>query len=40
MKKIIVTGNVGRDPEVRADQSGNQFVTFSIGVSVGTDIPF
>ncbi|MCE2705837.1 MAG: single-stranded DNA-binding protein [Proteobacteria bacterium] len=36
MKKIIVTGNVGRDPEVRADQSGNQFVTFSIGVSVGT----
>ena len=36
MKKIIVTGNVGRDPEVRADQSGNQFVTFSLGVSVGT----
>lgn len=36
MKKIIVTGNVGRDPEVRMDQNGNQFVTFSIGVSVGT----
>ncbi len=36
MKKMIVTGNVGRDPEVRADQSGSQFVTFSIGVSVGT----
>src|SRR3989338_3315828 len=36
MKKIIITGNVGKDPELRADQSGNQFVTFSVGVSVGT----
>lgn len=36
MKKIIVTGNVGRDPELRADQNGNQFATFSLGVSVGT----
>jgi single-strand DNA-binding protein len=36
MKKIIVTGNVGRDPELRADQNGNQFATFSVGVSVGT----
>ena len=36
MKKIIVTGNVGKDPELRADQSGNQFATFSVGVSVGT----
>ena len=36
MKKIIVTGNVGKDPEVRTDQAGAQFVTFSIGVSVGT----
>jgi single-strand DNA-binding protein len=36
MKKIIITGNVGRDPEVRADASGNTFVTFSVGVSVGT----
>lgn len=36
MKKIIVTGNVGRDPELRADQSGNQFASFSLGVSVGT----
>ena len=36
MKKIIVTGNVGRDPELRADQNGSQFATFSIGVSVGT----
>jgi len=36
MKKIILTGNVGRDPELRADQTGNQFATFSVGVSVGT----
>lgn len=36
MKKIIVTGNVGRDPELRADQNGSQFATFSVGVSVGT----
>lgn len=36
MKKIILTGNVGRDPELRADQNGNQFVTFSLAVSVGT----
>jgi len=36
MKKVIVTGNVGRDPEIRADQSGGQFVTFSLGISVGT----
>ena len=38
MKKMIVTGNVGRDPELRADSTGNQFVTFSIGVSVGTKL--
>ncbi|MDQ5920510.1 MAG: single-strand DNA-binding protein [Pseudomonadota bacterium] len=36
MKKMIITGNVGRDPELRADQSGSQFATFSVGVSVGT----
>lgn len=36
MKKIIITGNVGRDPELRSDQTGNQFATFSVGVSVGT----
>lgn len=36
MKKLIVTGNVGRDPEMRADQSGNMFATFSFAVSVGT----
>lgn len=36
MKKIIITGNVGRDPEMRADQAGGQFASFSVGVSVGT----
>lgn len=36
MKKIILTGNVGRDPEMRSDQDGNQFASFSLGVSVGT----
>ncbi|MCX8514089.1 MAG: hypothetical protein RL017_881 [Pseudomonadota bacterium] len=36
MKKLIITGNVGREPELRADQNGNQYTTFSVGVSVGT----
>lgn len=36
MKKIIVTGNVGRDPEMRSDAEGNQFATFSMAISVGT----
>lgn len=36
MKKLIITGNVGADPELRIDSSGNQFSTFSVAVSVGT----
>ncbi len=36
MKKIIITGNVGRDAESRADQSGNTFTSFTVAVSVGT----
>ncbi|MFN8771085.1 MAG: single-stranded DNA-binding protein [Neisseriaceae bacterium] len=36
MKKIIITGNLGKDPEKRADQNGNQFAVFSVAVSVGT----
>ncbi len=36
MKKIIVTGNVGRDVTAHASPNGNQFAVFSIGVSVGT----
>jgi len=36
MKKLIITGNLGKDPEKRADQNGNQFATFSVAVAVGT----
>lgn len=36
MKRLIITGNVGQDPELRLDNSGNQFTTFSVAVSVGT----
>jgi single-strand DNA-binding protein len=36
MKKIIITGNVGRDPEIRNTKTGEQFVSFSVAVSVGT----
>jgi single-strand DNA-binding protein len=38
MKKLTITGNLGRDPELRIDASGNKFATFSVGVSVGTKI--
>ncbi len=36
MKKIILTGNLGRDPEMRTSPSGEQFATFTLAVSVGT----
>ncbi len=36
MKKMIITGNVGKDPEIRATQAGKEFASFSVGVSVGT----
>lgn len=35
MKKIFVTGNVGRDPESRYAPSGESFVTFSLAVTTG-----
>lgn len=35
MKKIFVTGNVGRDPEVRYAPSGESFVNFSLAVTTG-----
>lgn len=35
MKKILITGNLGKDPEKKFDGTGNQFVTFSVGVGVG-----
>ena len=36
MKRLTITGNIGRDPELRLDPSGTQFATFSVGVSAGT----
>ena len=36
MKKIIITGNLGRDPELRTSPKGEQFATFPIAVNVGT----
>ncbi|MBP9742101.1 MAG: single-stranded DNA-binding protein [Burkholderiales bacterium] len=36
MKRLIITGNVGQDPELRLDNSGTQFTTFSVAVAVGT----
>lgn len=35
MKRLTITGNLGRDPEMRVDPNGRQFATFSVGVSVG-----
>jgi single-strand DNA-binding protein len=36
MKKIIITGNVGKDPELRQNTtSDGQFATFTVAVSVG-----
>jgi single-strand DNA-binding protein len=36
MKKIIITGHLGRDPEGRHSPSGEWFVTFTVAVNVGT----
>ncbi len=36
MKKIIITGNVSKGPDLRADQNGNHFAIFSVAVPVGT----
>ena len=36
MKRLTITGNIGRDPELRLDPSGVQFATFSVAVPVGT----
>lgn len=35
MKRLTVTGNLGRDPELRIDPKGNSFATFSVAVQVG-----
>jgi single-strand DNA-binding protein len=36
MKRLTITGNLGRDPEMRIDPEGNSFATFSVGVTVGS----
>ena len=36
MKRLTITGNIGRDPEMRLDPSGTQFATFAVGISTGT----
>ena len=38
MKRLTITGNLGRDPELRIDASGNKFATFSVAVGVGTKL--
>jgi single-strand DNA-binding protein len=35
MKEMIITGNVGRDPEIRMSPQGEEFATFSVGIAVG-----
>ena len=35
MNKVILTGNLARDPEVRYTQSGKAYATFSLGVNKG-----
>ena len=36
MKKIMLTGDLGRDPEGRHSPNGEWFVTFTVAVNVGT----
>lgn len=36
MKKVLITGNLGKEPEKKFDGTGNQFVTFSVAVAVGS----
>ena len=34
MKKIIFTGNLGKDPELKLDNNGTHFATFSVAINV------
>lgn len=36
MHKIIITGNLGKDAEIKNLQSGKQCLNFSVGVQAGT----
>lgn len=35
MQSIVITGNVGRDPEKRSTQGGDEVCSFSVGVKQG-----
>jgi hypothetical protein len=39
MNKIIVIGNVGRDPEMRYSTSGQPITSFSVAPTTGTRLP-
>lgn len=36
MKKMMIIGNVGRDPEVKTDDVGNLYASFVVAVTAGT----
>ncbi len=36
MKRLTITGNLGRDPELRDDQTGTQYAQFSVAVNTGS----
>lgn len=38
MKRLTITGNLGRDPELRIDPNGSSFATFSVAVTVGSKV--
>lgn len=33
VNKVIIVGNVGKDPEIRSSQSGSRFASFSVATS-------
>lgn len=37
MQTIIISGNLGKDPELRSTQGGDQVCSFSVGVRQGFD---
>lgn len=37
MYKLIITGNLGKDPELRQTQSGEDYALFTVGVKASKD---
>lgn len=37
MKKMVLIGNVGREPQTRTNKNGKEFVEFSIAVNDGNE---